>query len=147
MSSISYTYLDSTIDGLDMLGLADKLRDLRDGKKELEDFTKEVNAAIETTEQALVGQMVAEEMQNFTRNGRQFILTTRIHANAKSGMMPIVCDWLKENDLGEMVEESVHAQTLQAWAKEIIEENGELPEGINELLNVYEKSGISIRKK
>lgn len=147
MSSISYTYLDSTIDGLDMLGLADKLRELRDGKKELEDFVKEINAAIETTEQALVGQMVAEEMQNFTRNGRQFILTTRIHANAKSGMMPIVCDWLKENDLGEMVKESVHAQTLQAWAKEIIEENGELPEGINELLNVYEKSGISIRKK
>jgi len=147
LSSLTYTHLDSTIDGLDMLGLADKLRELREGKKELEDFVKEVNAAIDATEQALVAAMVEEEMQNFTRNGRQFILTNRTYANAKAGMMPEICSWMKDNGLEDMVKESVHPQTLQAWVKEKMEEAGALPEELEPMLNVYEKSGISIRKK
>ena len=91
--------------------------------------------------------MVAEEMQNFTRNGRQFILTNRTYANAKAGMMPAVCEWMKDNGLGDMVKESIHPQTLQAWVKEQLEEVGALPEELEPLVNVYEKSGISIRKK
>jgi hypothetical protein len=86
-------------------------------------------------------------MQNFTRNGRQFILTNRTYANAKAGMMPAVCEWMKDNGLGDMVKESVHPQTLQAWVKEQLEEAGALPEELEPLVNVYEKSGISIRKK
>ena len=91
--------------------------------------------------------MVAEEMQNFTRNGRQFILTNRTYANAKAGMMPEICSWMKDNGLADMVKESVHPQTLQAWVKEQIEEAGALPKDLSELVNVYEKSGISIRQK
>ena len=102
---------------------------------------------ISQTEEQLVAQMVEEEMQNFTRNGRQFILTSRTYANAKAGMMPKVCEWMKDNALGDMVKESIHPQTLQAWVKEQIEEAGALPEDLSELVNVYEKSGISIRKK
>lgn len=132
---------------MELFATADTLADLRDQKKKADDALKEINELIAQTEEQLVEQMVAEEMQNFTRNGRQFVLTSRTYANAKAGMMPAICDWMKGHELGDMVKESVHPQTLQAWAKEIIEENGELPEGINELLNVYEKSGISIRKK
>jgi len=106
-----------------------------------------VNSDITEIEERLVAAMVAEEMQNFTRNGRQFVLTSRTYANAKAGMMPAICDWMKGHELGDMVKESVHPQTLQAWAKEKMEEAGALPEELGEMLNVYEKSGISIRKK
>lgn|GEM_PF-6299511 len=147
MSSLSYTYLDSTIDGLDMLGLADKLRELREGKKELEDFVKEVNAAIETTEEALVAAMLVEEMSSFVRSDRQFVLVPKPQITAKSGAMPDICSWMKENDLGAMVKEQVHSQTLKAWAKETIEELGALPEGIGDLLNIFEKSGVTIRRR
>lgn len=132
---------------MELFATADTLADLRDQKKKAEDALKEINEMIAQTEEQLVEQMVAEEMQNFTRNGRQFVLTSRTYANAKAGMMPAVCDWMKDNDLGDMVKEAVHPQTLQAWVKEQIEEAGALPEELEPLLNVYEKSGISIRKK
>ena len=132
---------------MELFATADTLADLRDQKKKAEDALKEINEMISQTEEQLVAAMVAEEMQNFTRNGRQFVLTSRTYANAKAGMMPEVCDWMKDNALGDMVKESIHPQTLQAWVKEQIEEVGALPEELEPLLNVYEKSGISIRKK
>jgi len=132
---------------MDLFATADVLAELRDQKKKSEDMLKEINEMIAQTEEQLVEQMVAEEMQNFTRNGKQFILTSRTYANAKAGMMPAVCVWMKDNALGDMVKESIHPQTLQAWVKEQIEEAGALPEELSELVNVYEKSGISIRKK
>lgn len=132
---------------MDLFTTADRLVTLRDRKKKLEDELKEVNSDIIQTEEQLVAAMVAEEMQNFTRNGRQFVLTSRTYANAKAGMMPAICDWMKGHELGDMVKESVHPQTLQAWVKEKMEEAGALPKELGEMLNVYEKSGISIRKK
>jgi septal ring factor EnvC (AmiA/AmiB activator) len=132
---------------MELFATADTLADLRDQKKKAEDALKEINEMISQTEEQLVAAMVEEEMQNFTRNGRQFVLTSRTYANAKAGMMPAICDWMKGHELGDMVKESVHPQTLQAWVKEQIEEVGALPEDLSELVNVYEKSGISIRKK
>lgn len=132
---------------MDLFIVADDLVRYRDQKKEIKEALKEINELIAQTEEQLVAQMVEEEMQNFTRNGRQFILTNRTYANAKAGMMPAVCAWMKDNALGDMVKESIHPQTLQAWVKEQIEEAGALPEELSELVNVYEKSGISIRKK
>ena len=132
---------------MDLFIIADDLVRYRDQKKEIEEALKEINTLITETEEQMVAAMVEEEMQNFTRNGKQFILTNRTYANAKAGMMSAICDWMKENDLGDMVKESVHPQTLQAWVKEQIEEDGALPGELDELMNVYEKSGISIRKK
>ena len=132
---------------MDLFIIADDLVRYRDQKKEIEEALKEINTLITETEEQMVAAMVEEEMQNFTRNGKQFILTNRTYANAKAGMMPAVCVWMKDNGLGDMVKESIHPQTLQAWVKEQIEEDGALPGELDELMNVYEKSGISIRKK
>ena len=132
---------------MDLFIVADDLVRYRDQKKEIEEALKEINALITETEEQLVNLMIEEEMQNFTRNGKQFILTNRTYANAKAGMMPAVCEWMKDNGLADMVKESVHPQTLQAWVKEQLEEAGALPEELEPLVNVYEKSGISIRKK
>ena len=132
---------------MDLFIVADDLVRYRDQKKEIEEALKEINELIAQTEEQLVNLMIEEEMQNFTRNGKQFILTNRTYANAKAGMMPEICSWMKDNGLEDMVKESVHPQTLQAWVKEQLEEAGALPEELEPLVNVYEKSGISIRKK
>ena len=132
---------------MDLFIIADDLVRYRDRKKEIEEALKEINELIAQTEEQLVNLMIEEEMQNFTRNGKQFILTNRTYANAKAGMMPAICEWMKDNGLADMVKESVHPQTLQAWVKEQLEEVGALPEELEPLVNVYEKSGISIRKK
>lgn len=126
---------------------ADKLVELRERKRELESLIKEINVEIQETEKILIQEMVEEEMQNFTRNSRQFILTRKTYAGAKSGMMPAICLWMKNNGLGDMVKESVHPQTLQVWVRETIEEDGILAEGLDELINVYEQPGITVRRK
>lgn len=132
---------------VDLFIIADDLVRYRDRKKEIEEALKEINELIAQTEEQLVNLMIEEEMQNFTRNGKQFILTNRTYANAKAGMMPAICEWMKDNGLADMVKKSVHPQTLQAWVKEQLEEAGALPEELEPLINVYEKSGISIRMK
>lgn len=52
---------------------------------------------------------------------------------------------MKDNGLGDMVKE-IETRRPTVWVKEQIEEAGALPEELEPLLNVYEKSGISIRK-
>lgn len=132
---------------MDLFSVADNLVALRDRKKELEEELKDVNTQIAEIEKTLVDKMIEEEMQNFTRNGRQFILTSRLYVSAKAGMMENICAWMKQHGLEDMVKEHVHPQTLQAWCKETVEETGTLPEELESMLNVYEKSGISIRNK
>lgn len=139
--------METTAINLDLVGKADKLWELRQQKAELEGFIKELNAAIEAVEQALAQEMIEQEMSNFTRGGRQFVLTNRLYASVKSGMMQNVCSWLKRSGFGDLVQEQVHPRTLQAWVKEQIEERGSVPPTLAEYLNVYEKPGISIRKK
>jgi predicted nucleic acid-binding Zn-ribbon protein len=61
----------------DLFKMADKLRELRDEKKSQEDYLKELNAEIDQAEKALSDAMAEAECPNFTRGGKQFILTTR----------------------------------------------------------------------
>jgi hypothetical protein len=51
--------------------------------------------------------------------------------------------WFKGNGMAGMVQETISAKTLSAWAKEIITEGGEVPEGIN--VNIIKRIGT--RKK
>jgi hypothetical protein len=126
--------------------MADRLRDLREMKAELESRLKEVNAQIEEAEQTLAQAMLAEEMQNFTRNGQMFYLTTKTYASPVAERKPELFAWLKEHGYGDLVQETVHTNTLAAFVREQLEENDKLPDGLDELVNVYEKISVGVRK-
>jgi len=131
----------------DLFILANKLRDLRVQKKNLEAKVKELNDQIEHTEQTLVGEMVNMELQNFSRAGQMFYLSTKIYASAVADRKPELFSWLKANGYGDMVQEQVNAQTLAAWVREQLgEDQEELPEGVRELVNVYSKQTVGMRK-
>ena len=132
---------------MDLFIIADDLVRYRDQKKEIEEALKATNELIAQTEEQLVAQMVEEEMQNFTRNGRQFILNSKQRTSAKSGMQAELYAWLKKNGYGDLVKETVHAQTLDAFGRELTEELGALPETLEPLVNVYEKVTVQIRKR
>ena len=59
-----------------MFELADRLKNLRDKKKEIETSLKSVNDMIFEVESALAELMTLSETQNFTRSGTMFSLTT-----------------------------------------------------------------------
>nr|PZN59300.1 MAG: hypothetical protein DIU58_18110 [Sphaerobacter thermophilus] len=126
--------------------LADRLLELRDRKAELEELLKEVNAEIERTNQQLVEAMVAEELQSFVRGDKLFYLRTETYVSPAAERKPELIEWLKANGLGDIVQETVHPRTLSAAVKEMLEEDDELPPDLAELVNVFEKTTVSLRR-
>lgn len=80
-----------------ILELADKLKELREKKKDLDDQVKANNAEIDSIEEQLVQAMLQEEMQNFNRAGTLFYLNTKVFASAIPEKKADLYEALKEN--------------------------------------------------
>ncbi|MCM1008422.1 MAG: hypothetical protein NC485_10935 [Ruminococcus flavefaciens] len=132
---------------LNMYELAEQLKQLREEKKDAEQRVKDINAEIDKTEYALVQLMVETETQNFTRAGTMFSLTTKTCASAMAYCKDELFSTLKENGFGELIYETVNANSLSAFVKEQIAENQDtVPDWLNGLVNVYEQTSVSVRK-
>lgn len=129
----------------EILLLSDKYKELREAKKRLDAQVKDLNQEIEQVEYALSQLMTDEELQKFDRDGTLFYLSTRAYASPAAGRKDDLHAWLKENGYGDLVKESVHANTLSAFIKELLEE-GELPEDLAGVVNVYEKTTVNMRR-
>lgn len=127
--------------------LADRLRALRDEKAEAEQRLKEINAEIDEVDYRLSELMAETETQNFTRAGTMFCLTTKTRASATAGRKDELFSALRGEGYGDLVYETVNANSLSAFVKEQIAENGDvLPAWLEGLVNVFEKTGVSLRK-
>jgi hypothetical protein len=132
---------------LNMYDLAEQLKQLREKKKDVEQRVKDINTEIDKTEYALVQVMAETETQNFTRAGTMFSLTTKTRASAIAGHKDELFSALKENGFGDLVYETVNANSLSAFVKEQIAENQDtVPDWLNGLINVYEQTSVSVRK-
>lgn len=132
---------------LKMYELAEQLKQLREEKKDAEQRVRDINAEIDKTEYALVQLMAETETQNFTRAGTMFSLTTKTRASAMAGRKDELYSALKENGFGDLVYETVNANSLSAFVKEQIAENQDIvPEWLNGLVNIYEQTSVSVRK-
>ena len=130
-----------------MYELAEQLKTLRDEKKETEQRVKDINAALNDVEYRLATMMADTEMQNFIRAGTMFSLTHKTRASAAVDRKDEVYAALKSEGYGDLVYETVNANSLSAFVNEQIAENDEaLPEWLEGLVNVYEQIKVSIRK-
>ncbi len=130
-----------------MYELAEQLKQLREKKKAAEQQLKDIHAEIAQTEYQLSMQMAETETQNFTRAGTMFSLTTKTRASAVAGRREELYAALKENSCGDLVYETVNANSLSAFVKEQIAENQDtVPEWLNGLVHVYEQTAVSVRK-
>ena len=131
----------------EMFALAERLKELRDTKSALEKKTKENNAALDEVEKQLAKMMVDTETQNFTRNGTMFSLTNKTRASAVVESKDKLYRTLKRKGYGNLVYETVNANSLSAFVNEQMSENNEeLPKWLNGLVNVYPQTKISVRK-
>lgn len=130
-----------------MYELAEHLKQLREEKKNAEQRLKEMNAEIEQADYQLSMQMAETETQNFTRAGTMFSLTTKIRASAVAGRREELYAALKENGYGDLVYETVNANSLSAFVKEQIAENQDtVPEWLSGLVHIYEQTSVSVRQ-
>lgn len=130
-----------------MFELADRLKELREAKQRAEQEVKNLNAQIDEVDYELSELMAETETQNFTRSGTMFCLTTTTRASAAAGKKDELYSLLKKNGYGDLVYETVNANSLSAFVKEQMAENNDLlPDWLSGLVNVYEKTSVGVRK-
>jgi len=130
-----------------LFDLADELKTLRDRKDALEAELKQTNMDIDNVDWHLSTLMAETETQNFTRAGIMFCLTTKTRASATEGMKDELFAALRSEGFGDLIYETVNANSLSAFVKEQISENGDaLPEWLTGLVNVFEKTTVGVRK-
>ena len=132
-----------------MFELAERLRSLREEKAETEQKVKDLNAEIDDTEYALTEIMAETETQNFTRGGKQFILTTTTRWSAETDRKDELYSALREQGYEHLF--TVNHQTLGSFVKEqvadTLDDKGEthVPEWLEGMVKSYDKTGVTIK--
>ena len=128
--------------------LADQLKAAKEHKRELDAETKANNAVIEDLDRQLSEAMAEQEVDRFSRNGNLFYLNSRLYASAKAGEKESMIAALKANGYGDLVTETVNANTLASFAKERMAESetGELPDWLDAVVSTFEKITVGVRK-
>lgn len=136
------------MDSNDIFSLADQLVALKEDKARLEERLKKLNGFIDEVDYKLTEAMAEADTRNFTRGDRMFFLTCKTRASAVADRKDALFEALRENGFGDLVTETVNANSLSSFVKEQMEESegDTLPEWLGDLVNVYEKTSVSIRK-
>lgn len=135
------------MDNKQLFEMADRLKSLKDEKKDLDARSKELGAEIEELDLALSDAMAESEVERFSRNGSTFYLNSRLYANPAPGQKDALFTALKENGYGDIVTETVNANTLASFVKEqMVENEGEVPAWLAENVHTFEKVSVGIRR-
>lgn len=135
------------MDNAQIFDIADRLKKAKDEKKELDSQLKELGATIEQLDRELSDAMAEAELEKFTRNGHTFYLNTRLFASAQAGRKDALFDALRKQGFGDLIQETVNANTLSSFVKEQkAQNNDEIPAWLEDVVNSYEKVSVGIRK-
>ena len=127
--------------------LADILKALKVQKKELDTQAKAITAEIERIDLELSDAMAEAECERFSRNGSTCYLNSRLYASPVAGRKGEMIMALKANGYGDIVTETVNANTLASFVKEQTALNGDVtPAWLTEVVNTFEKVSVGIRK-
>ncbi len=130
-----------------LIELARQLRTLKEKEARLKDELSNTRIQIKNIKKDLVNQMINYEVQNFKHNGNIFYLTTNIYVSDVASRREELYSTLRDNGYGSLIKETVHPQTLKAFVKELMAENGdEVPEWLNGLVTVYEEQEARMKK-
>ncbi|MBT9132084.1 MAG: hypothetical protein DDT33_00594 [Firmicutes bacterium] len=91
--------------------------------------------------------MASSETQNFTRSGTMFCLTMTTRASATAGKKDELFEALRQSGFGDLIYETVNANSLAAFVREQISENEDaLPSWLDGLVSIFEKTSVGVRK-
>lgn len=130
-----------------IFALADRLKSLKEVKKDLEAQADAVGAEIAELDAQLSDAMAEAELDRFSRNGSTFYLKSRLFASPVAGRKDEMLAALKANGYGSLVVESVNANTLASFIKEQREVTGmDVPQWLDGTVSTFEKVSVGIRK-
>ncbi len=131
----------------EVLDLIDQFKAALEEKDSLAEATKRNNAEVIDLRDKLAQAMVDAEIDQVGRHGVNWKLKPTTKYSKKAGMDDALFEILQNNGLGNLIRETVNAQTLQGAMSELAKENDdELPEEFTKVINKYEYMDISHRK-
>lgn len=129
--------------------LADRFKTLREERDVLKEQLAAANKALEEAEYQLTDVMSEAECSNFTRSGKQFIMTTTTRWSAEAERKQELYNALRANGHEHLF--TVNHQTLGSFVREQVEEtidaNGEthVPAWLSGLVKSFDDIGITMR--
>lgn len=135
-----------------LLEMVRKYQVLLEEKESLAEQTKSNNAAIEAAKAEIAQQMIDDDCPRISVRGYSFSLAQKTSYSKKSeaDLAEAGVDFfevLREEGLGDIIKETVAAQTLQSTMKAYVEEYGELSEPLSQIIREYEFNDIARRKE
>ena len=130
-----------------IFALADRLKALKEAKKDLEAQVDAVGAEIAELDAQLSDAMAEADLDRFSRNGSTFYLKSRLFASPIAGRKDELMAALKANGYGSLVVESVNVNTLASFIKEQREVTGmDVPAWLDGTVTTFEKVSVGIRR-
>jgi hypothetical protein len=135
---------------IEIIRLACDLAQKKEQKRAIEETLQEVNTNIEQIEKELCFLMTQEQLSNFTIESiGQFILKLKSYPSIINKEK--FFEWVRQQGDDSIIEEAIHPQTLKRYIREKIEEleekGGDLKSELKDVLSIFEKSSITIRRK
>jgi hypothetical protein len=113
-------------------------------RRELEDLLDQCKREIETLDPVLREDFAASGMQRTTVDGLTVYVRTDRYVNKVADVTQTqVCEVLKAHGLSYLVSEGYNAQKLKSWVLDKLDEGGELPDSLSQLLKVCEVSRLA----
>ena len=136
------------------MGLLEKIaryQELLVKKDSLADATKENNKALEALKKELADLMIDDEVPSIGYGDYTFSLQEKTSYNKVSNEELLAkgidfFETLRSQGLGALIEEKVNPKTLSSAIKNIVQETGELPDELAEVVREYSFFDISRRK-
>lgn len=133
----------------EMLGQYEELLNKKDA---LAKETKDNNAAIDKLKAEIAEMMIDEDIPSQGYGDYVYSLQDKVKYSKRGDaqLMEKGLDFfevLREQGFGDIIKETVNANTLQSTMKAVADENdGELPPELDEIVSSYEMTDISRRK-
>lgn len=127
--------------------LADAYSEALAAQKEAETSLKDAKEVATRLKEELVEAMVLEETDSIGRNGKKYSLVGKKKYSKRAGSEEELFSLLREQGLGDIITETVNANTLNAAMNALADEmGGALGEEWDGCINLYEYTDISVRK-
>ncbi len=137
---------------MSLLEMVNEYQELLTEKDGLAEATKANNAAIDAMKEQIAQQMIDDDCPKISCHGYTFSLSNKTMYSKKSeaDLAAAEVDFfevLREQGLGDLIKETVSPTTLRKTVAELVEEQGDMPEELAEVINSYETFDITRRKE
>lgn len=123
----------------------DLTAEVAQGFREFEDALKKLrNQVARMKEVHMPNRFDDEGVTSFTTDKFRVTRTARTFASIVAEDKEDAFEWLRENDYGGLIKETVNSSSLSAVAKELLENGRELPD---ELFRTHNKDNVSVTVK